>query len=96
MDAEEPTDNDVVNPEPSSGDSAMPERRPSKVAIVIAMAAVAVAILIVMLAPGAADNGGAPPAGRPKATSQARRIRPRTMRRPTRRSLARLRRSTSR
>jgi thiol-disulfide isomerase/thioredoxin len=65
MDAEQPTGNDVVNPEPSSGDAAMPERKPSKVAIVIAMAAVAVAILIVMLAPGA-DNGGAPPAGSPK------------------------------
>jgi thiol-disulfide isomerase/thioredoxin len=65
MDAEQPTGSDVVNPEPSSGDAAMPERKPSKVAIVIAMAAVAVAILIVMLAPGA-DNGGAPPAGSPK------------------------------
>ena len=65
MDAEQPTGNDVVNPEPSSGDAAMPERKPSKVAIVIAMAAVAVAILIVMLAPGA-DNGGVAPAGSPK------------------------------
>jgi thiol-disulfide isomerase/thioredoxin len=62
MDAEQPTGHDA-NPEPS-GDAAMPERKPSKVAIVIAMAAVAIAILIVMLAPGA-DNSGAPPAGSP-------------------------------
>ncbi len=69
MDAEQPTGHDV-NPEPapagdSAGDNTVPERKPSKVAIVIAMGAVAIAILIVMLAPGA-DNGGAPPAGSPK------------------------------
>ncbi len=31
MDAEQPTGNDVVNPETPSGDAAMPERKPSKV-----------------------------------------------------------------
>ena len=38
----------------------VPERKPSKVAVVIAMAAVAIAILIVMLAPG--SDSSAPPA----------------------------------
>jgi len=38
----------------------LPERKPSRVAVFIAMAAVAIAILIVMLAPGA-DNPAAPP-----------------------------------
>ena len=41
-------------------DTQVPERRPSKIAVVIAMAAVAIAILIVMLAPG--SDGSAPPA----------------------------------
>ena len=39
----------------------VPQRKPSKVAVFIAMAAVAIAILIVMLAPGA-DNPASPPA----------------------------------
>jgi thiol-disulfide isomerase/thioredoxin len=40
----------------------VPERKPSKVAVVIAMAAVAIAILIVMLAPGSGTDSSAPPA----------------------------------
>jgi thiol-disulfide isomerase/thioredoxin len=54
-----------VDPVPQESNSAVEptveERKPSKVAVVIAMAAVAIAILIVMLAPGS-DNGNAPPA----------------------------------
>jgi thiol-disulfide isomerase/thioredoxin len=47
------------NPNP---ESSLPDRRPSKVAVFIAMAAVAIAILIVMLAPGAGTgNSSAPP-----------------------------------
>jgi thiol-disulfide isomerase/thioredoxin len=71
MDAEQPTGQDVNPERPSdaagdnTGESTVPERKPSRVAIVIAMAAVAIAILIVMLAPGA-DNSGAPPARSPK------------------------------
>ena len=62
---EQPTASDVM-PEPERdafGDAApeVPERKPSKVAVFIAMAAVAIAILIVMLAPGA-ENPAAPPA----------------------------------
>src|SRR5437016_3088840 len=57
MDAEQLPD-DAVTPEPAL-EPEVPERRPSKVAVFIAMAAVAIAILIVMLAPGA-DNPAAP------------------------------------
>jgi thiol-disulfide isomerase/thioredoxin len=57
MAAEEPLGHDV-SPDPAQ-EPEVPERRPSKVAVVIAMAAVAIAILIVMLAPGA-DNPAAP------------------------------------
>ena len=63
MDAEQPTGHDV-NPEPAL-EPEVPERRPSKVAVFIAMAAVAIAILIVMLAPGA-ENPAAPPTGSSK------------------------------
>jgi thiol-disulfide isomerase/thioredoxin len=59
MDAEQPTANDVT-PDPVA-DAEVPERKPSKVAVFIAMAAVAIAILIVMLAPGG-DNVGVPAA----------------------------------
>jgi len=57
MDAEQPTAPDPAPeaPEAREPESDVPERRPSKVAVFIAMAAVAIAILIVMLAPGA-DN----------------------------------------
>src|SRR3954469_13826533 len=41
-------------------DTQVPDRKPSKIAVVIAMAAVAIAILIVMLAPG--SDSSAPPA----------------------------------
>ena len=41
-------------------DAQVPERKPSKIAVVIAMAAVAIAVLIVMLAPG--SDSSAPPA----------------------------------
>jgi thiol-disulfide isomerase/thioredoxin len=61
---DQPTVSDVT-PEPERdaySDAApdLPERKPSKVAVFIAMAAVAIAILIVMLAPGAENP--APPA----------------------------------
>jgi thiol-disulfide isomerase/thioredoxin len=59
MDAEQPTDQQVT-PEPPVNPE-LPERKPSKLAMFVAMAAVAVAILIVMLAPGsepAAPAGG--------------------------------------
>jgi len=59
MDAEQPIANDVT-PDPIA-EAEVPERKPSKVAVFIAMAAVAIAILIVMLAPGA-DNVGVPAA----------------------------------
>jgi thiol-disulfide isomerase/thioredoxin len=57
MDAEQPNPSDVTPavPELRPPESDVPERKPSKVAVFIAMAAVAIAILIVMLAPGA-DN----------------------------------------
>jgi thiol-disulfide isomerase/thioredoxin len=48
-----------MTPEPPV-DAEVPDRKPSKVAVFIAMAAVAIAILIVMLAPGA--DTSAPPA----------------------------------
>lgn len=58
-----------VDPAPEASESTeeptVAERRPSKVAVVIAMAAVAIAILIVMLAPGAEDST-APPAAASK------------------------------
>ena len=59
MDAEQPTDQDVTPTALVETD--VPQRKPSKVAVFIAMAAVAIAILIVMLAPGA-DNPASPPA----------------------------------
>jgi thiol-disulfide isomerase/thioredoxin len=54
---------DDVTPAPGREASSdeVPDRKPSKLAVFIAMAAVAIAILIVMLAPGA-DNPAAPPA----------------------------------
>src|SRR5436190_18111544 len=54
---------DDVTPDPGreASNDAVPDRKPSKLAVFIAMAAVAIAILIVMLAPGA-DNPAAPPA----------------------------------
>ena len=61
MDAEQPASSDP-GPEPVA-DPAGPEvadRKPSKIAVFVAMAAVAIAILIVMLAPGA-DAPSAPP-----------------------------------
>lgn len=58
MDAEQPIASDAA-PDPLS-EPEVQERKPSKIAVVIAMAAVAIAILIVMLAPGAED--AAPPA----------------------------------
>jgi len=63
MDAEQLPD-DAVTPEPAL-EPEVPERRPSKVAVFIAMAAVAIAILIVMLAPGG-ENPAAPPAASSK------------------------------
>ena|SRR5437667_2552328 len=63
MDAEQPTGHDVT-PEPAL-EPEVPERKPSKVAVFIAMAAVAIAILIVMLAPGG-ENPAAPPAASSK------------------------------
>ncbi|HXD18273.1 MAG TPA: TlpA disulfide reductase family protein [Vicinamibacterales bacterium] len=62
MDTEQPPTPDPA-PEAAESratESEVPERRPSKVAVFIAMAAVAIAILIVMLAPGAETP--APPA----------------------------------
>ncbi|HEY3158015.1 MAG TPA: TlpA disulfide reductase family protein [Vicinamibacterales bacterium] len=58
MDAEQPTAPDVAPevPEARPPESEVPERKPSKVAVFIAMAAVAIAILIVMLAPGAENS----------------------------------------
>jgi len=58
MDPEQPTGPEMT-PEPLL-DAEVPDRKPSKVAVFIAMAAVAIAILIVMLAPGA--DTSAPPA----------------------------------
>jgi thiol-disulfide isomerase/thioredoxin len=54
----------VVTPPEENPDPAQPvaDRRPSKVAVVIAMAAVAIALLIVMLAPGAGTDTSTPPA----------------------------------
>ena len=63
MDADQSTAHDAT-PEPVA-EAEVPERKPSKVAVFIAMAAVAIAILIVMLAPGA-DNSAAPPAAETK------------------------------
>ena len=65
MDPEQPTGPESTlepagTPE-SAVDPDVPPRKPSKVAVFIAMAAVAIAILIVMLAPGA-ENPAAPPA----------------------------------
>jgi len=57
-------DNDSPNPPlpPSEADTtdSIPDRRPSKAAVFIAMAAVAVAILLVMLAPGGGADTAAP------------------------------------
>ena len=61
MDNETPPDTPLP-PEESQAADSMPDRRPSKAAMVVAMAAVAVAILIVMLAPGAGTSDTAPPA----------------------------------
>jgi thiol-disulfide isomerase/thioredoxin len=59
---EQPLASDVTpEPGPEPSNDAVLERKPSKLAVFIAMAAVAIAILIVMLAPGA-DNPAAPPA----------------------------------
>ena len=60
MDNETPPDTPLP-PEESQAADSMPDRRPSKAAMVVAMAAVAVAILIVMLAPGAGTSDTAPP-----------------------------------
>ena len=59
-------DNDSLNPplppdETAAADS-IPDRRPSKAAMLIAMAAVGVAILLVMLAPGGGTGDTATPA----------------------------------
>jgi thiol-disulfide isomerase/thioredoxin len=58
MDPEQPTGPEMTFEPPV--DAEVPDRKPSKVAVFIAMAAVAIAILIVMLAPGA--DTSAPPA----------------------------------
>jgi thiol-disulfide isomerase/thioredoxin len=59
---------DPVSPESTAAsEPTVAERKPSKLAVVIAMAAVAIAILIVMLAPGS-DNSSAPPASGSKGT----------------------------
>jgi len=51
-----------VGPSPEDQiDEQLPQRKPSKVAVLIAMAAVAIAILIVMLAPGTGTDNSAPP-----------------------------------
>jgi thiol-disulfide isomerase/thioredoxin len=63
MEQDTPPDAPLPEPESDAPDS-MPNRRPSKAAMFVAMAAVAVAILIVMLAPGASTSDTAPPAGR--------------------------------
>jgi thiol-disulfide isomerase/thioredoxin len=63
MDAEQPNGPETT-PEPVA-DPEVPDRKPSKLAVFIAMAAVAIAILIVMLAPG--SDTSAPPAGDPAA-----------------------------
>ena len=60
-------DNDSPNPPlpPNEADAAtdsIPDRRPSKAAVFIAMAAVAVAVLLVMLAPGGSTGDTAAPA----------------------------------
>jgi thiol-disulfide isomerase/thioredoxin len=64
MDDEQPTNPDGTPEVPAAPppEAEVPERKPSKVAVFIAMAAVAVAILIVMLAPGA-ENPAAPASG---------------------------------
>jgi thiol-disulfide isomerase/thioredoxin len=62
MDAEQPTGQDVT-PVPAA-EPEVPQRKPSKVAVFIAMAAVGIAILIVMLAPG--SNNPAPVAEQKK------------------------------
>jgi hypothetical protein len=58
-------DNNSPNPPlpPNDADAtdAIPSRRPSKAAVFIAMAAVAVAILLVMLAPGGGAGDTAAP-----------------------------------
>src|SRR5262245_2875598 len=51
MDMEQPTGPEGTSEPPA--DAEVAERKPSKVAVFVAMAAVAIAILIVMLAPGA-------------------------------------------
>jgi thiol-disulfide isomerase/thioredoxin len=58
MDPEQPTGPEMTFEPPV--DAEVPDRKPSKVAVFIAMAAVAIAILIVMLAPG--SDTSAPPA----------------------------------
>jgi len=58
MDPEQPTGPEMTLEPPV--DAEVPDRKPSKVAVFVAMAAVAIAILIVMLAPGA--DTSAPPA----------------------------------
>jgi thiol-disulfide isomerase/thioredoxin len=62
MDPEQPTAPDVAPavPEAALPESEVAQRKPSKVAVFIAMAAVAIAILIVMLAPGAEKFAPAP------------------------------------
>jgi thiol-disulfide isomerase/thioredoxin len=61
MDAEQSTDQDVTPTPPA--ETEVPQRKPSKVAVFIAMAAVAIAILIVMLAPGSDNPASSPAAG---------------------------------
>src|SRR5882672_3426274 len=66
MDAEQPSSfNPGPEPVGDAVDSTVPDRKPSKVAVFIAMAAVAIAILIVMLAPG-----GEIPAASPTGTAK--------------------------
>jgi thiol-disulfide isomerase/thioredoxin len=60
MDAEQPPTGPEMPPDPLA-DPDVPDRKPSKLAVFIAMAAVAIAILIVMLAPGS-DTFAPPPA----------------------------------
>jgi len=95
MDAEQPTAPDPAPeaPEAREPESDVPERRPSKVAVFIAMAAVAIAILIVMLAPGA-DNSAPAADAKGRLTGSPTALR--RTRSPTRKPPARRRRSTSR
>ena len=52
-------------PEDTAAADSIPDRRPSKAAVFIAMAAVAVAILLVMLSPGSGPDDAAAPATSP-------------------------------